>query len=140
MLAVVRLPIFFATFRFFPCKPVKTLPNTATTSALFFGTWAKWRSFAPSNSNIMKNTLLTLLLAATAATAIHAADSKIWYDNPAQRWEQEALPIGNGRLGAMVFGKTGIERIQFNEKSLWTGNETDTGSYQAFGDLFLAGV
>jgi alpha-L-fucosidase 2 len=37
----------------------------------------------------------------------------------------------------MVFGKTDIERIQFNEKTLWTGNETDTGSYQAFGDLFI---
>ena len=49
----------------------------------------------------------------------------------------EALPIGNGDLGAMIFGKTDIERIQFNEKSLWTGNETDTGSYQAFGDLFI---
>ena len=49
----------------------------------------------------------------------------------------EALPIGNGDLGAMVFGKTDIERIQFNEKSLWTGNEIDTGSYQAFGDLFI---
>ena len=81
-----------------------------------------------------KLTLLTVLLAATAATA---TDTKLWYDKPAADWMTEALPIGNGELGAMVFGKTDIERIQFNEKSLWTGNEQDTGSYQAFGDLFL---
>ena len=79
-------------------------------------------------------TLLTVLLAATAATA---ADMKLWYDKPAADWMTEALPIGNGDLGAMIFGKTEIERIQFNEKSLWTGNEQDTGSYQAFGDLFV---
>ena len=85
----------------------------------------------------MKHSLLTFLLAVTVATAIHAADSKLWYDKPAGRWEQEALPIGNGRLGAMVFGKTEVERIQFNEDSLWIGDERDTGAYQAFGDLFI---
>jgi len=63
-----------------------------------------------------KLTLLTVLLAATAATA---ADTKLWYDEPAADWMTEALPFGNGELGAMVFGKTDIERIQFNEKSLW---------------------
>lgn len=49
----------------------------------------------------------------------------------------QALPIGNGRMGAMVFGGTGTERIQFNEISLWTGDDKDTGAYQAFGDLFI---
>jgi alpha-L-fucosidase 2 len=62
---------------------------------------------------------LTLLTALLAATATHAADLKLWYDKPAANWMTEALPIGNGELGAMVFGKTDIERIQFNEKSLW---------------------
>ena len=76
----------------------------------------------------------TLLLAPLAA---EAAETKLWYDKPAERWEQEALPIGNGRLGAMVFGGIGHERIQFNEDSLWIGDETDTGAYQAFGDLFI---
>ena len=42
----------------------------------------------------------------------------LWYDEPAEEWE-EALPIGNGRLGAMVFGRTDVERIQLNEESLW---------------------
>lgn len=44
----------------------------------------------------------------------------IWFKRPAERWE-EALPIGNGRLGAMVFGLVGEERIQLNEDTLWTG-------------------
>ena len=84
----------------------------------------------------MKHTL-TLAAVLLAAMTSQAADTKLWYDKPAADWMKEALPIGNGDLGAMVFGKTGIERIQFNEKSLWTGNETDPGSYQPFGDLFI---
>lgn len=42
----------------------------------------------------------------------------LWYNEPAEDWT-EALPIGNGRLGAMVFGRTDEERIQLNEESLW---------------------
>ena len=61
----------------------------------------------------------------------------LWYDEPAKDWEKHALPIGNGRLGGMVFGGVLNERIQFNEDSLWIGDELDTGAYQAFGDLFL---
>ncbi len=48
----------------------------------------------------------------------------LWYRQPAQTWE-EALPVGNGRLGAMVFGGTRSERIQFNEQTLWTGEPHD---------------
>ena len=46
---------------------------------------------------------------------------KLWYDKPAQQWV-EALPVGNGRLGAMVFGNPGAERIQLNEETVWTGH------------------
>jgi alpha-L-fucosidase 2 len=49
----------------------------------------------------------------------------LWYDSPAKEWE-EALPIGNGRLGAMVFGKHSEERIQFNEETLWSGGPYST--------------
>jgi len=42
----------------------------------------------------------------------------LWYNEPADNWN-EALPIGNGRLGAMVFGRTDVERLQLNEESLW---------------------
>ena len=58
-----------------------------------------------------------LLAAATAATP---HDLALWYEAPARRWE-EALPIGNGRLGAMVFGGVDREQLQLNEITLWSG-------------------
>jgi alpha-L-fucosidase 2 len=49
----------------------------------------------------------------------------LWYDAPAKIWE-EALPVGNGRLGAMVFGKYDEERIQLNEETYWSGGPYST--------------
>lgn len=49
----------------------------------------------------------------------------LWYDAPAQKWD-EALPVGTGRLGAMVFGKNGEERIQLNEETYWSGGPYST--------------
>ena len=49
----------------------------------------------------------------------------LWYDSPAQVWE-EALPVGNGRLGAMVFGRFSEERIQLNEETYWSGGPYST--------------
>ena len=71
----------------------------------------------------MKRTLLLicfalLSLACPAKTATHS--NTLWYNQPAKVWE-EALPIGNGRLGAMVFGNPFHETIQQNEESLWSG-------------------
>lgn len=48
------------------------------------------------------------------------AQQKLWYKKPAVNWT-EALPVGNGRLGAMIFGKVNEELIQLNESSLWSG-------------------
>ncbi|QZE14892.1 glycoside hydrolase family 95 protein [Halosquirtibacter laminarini] len=45
-------------------------------------------------------------------------DHVLWYDTPAEKWE-EALPLGNGRFGAMIFGLSNHERIQLNDDSLW---------------------
>lgn len=67
------------------------------------------------------------------------------YDAPAQNWEREALPIGNGRLGAMLLGAADAVQVQFNESSLWTGDDNPSGeyddhgfgAYQAFGNLHL---
>jgi alpha-L-fucosidase 2 len=53
----------------------------------------------------------------------------LWYDKPATDWEKEALPIGNGRIGAMVFGGVDSERLQISEKSLWTGGPGSEGGY-----------
>ena len=64
---------------------------------------------------------LTLMLAAQVSTS--AASSVLWYDAPAQGWN-EALPVGNGRLGAMVFGGVGQERLQLNEDTVWAGEPT----------------
>lgn len=50
--------------------------------------------------------------------------SMLWYDKPAKEWV-EALPIGNGRLGAMVFGGTSNERLQLNETTVWAGGPHD---------------
>jgi alpha-L-fucosidase 2 len=45
---------------------------------------------------------------------------RLWYDQPAQDWNH-ALPVGNGKLGAMVFGGVPSERIQMNEDTIWAG-------------------
>src|SRR5438309_503512 len=67
-----------------------------------------------------------VLMLSMCATFVGAApnDLRIWYSKPAAAWD-EALPIGSGRLGAMVFGGTESERIQFNEDTLWTGKPHD---------------
>ena len=62
---------------------------------------------------------------------------KLWYSQPASIWE-EALPVGNGRLGAMIFGGTNEEHIQFNEETLWTGAPHDyshEGASQYLGQI-----
>jgi len=60
----------------------------------------------------------------TDAAAPTRAQLVLWYNRPATQWV-EALPIGNGRLGAMVFGGVPTERIQFNEDTLWIGEPHD---------------
>jgi alpha-L-fucosidase 2 len=54
----------------------------------------------------------------------------LWYKQPASNWD-EALPIGNGKLGAMVFGKTNVEQIQLNEDSVWYGGPRDRNNPDA---------
>ena len=53
---------------------------------------------------------------------------RMWYEQPADSWV-EALPIGNGRLGAMIFGKTHQEIISLNEDSLWSGYPKDMNGH-----------
>ncbi len=66
--------------------------------------------------------LLMACLTGEAETRTHGY--WLWYDEPAAEWT-EALPVGNGRLGAMVFGGYPEERIQFNEETLWDGYPRD---------------
>jgi alpha-L-fucosidase 2 len=63
--------------------------------------------------------------------------SQLWYTHPADKWEN-ALPVGNGRLGAMVFGKTDEEQIQLNEDTYWSGGPYSTtvpGGYKALPEI-----
>jgi alpha-L-fucosidase 2 len=59
---------------------------------------------------------------------------KLWYRQPAKIWD-EALPVGNGRMGAMVFGGVYNERIQVNEESLWAGQQLNANNPNALRDL-----
>lgn len=65
-----------------------------------------------------------LVLLQLAAPAPATPDLRLWYRQPAEQWNQ-ALPVGNGRLGAMVFGRTADETIQLNEETLWSGGPYD---------------
>ena len=72
----------------------------------------------------IKNNLrktITLILILNSVFLIAQKNSDIWFAQPAKEWMQ-ALPVGNGRLGAMVFGGTKNERIQLNEDSMWPGS------------------
>jgi alpha-L-fucosidase 2 len=53
------------------------------------------------------------------------SQNKLWYTQPAKEWMLQALPIGNGSVGAMIFGGIEKEHIQFNEKTLWSGKPHD---------------
>ncbi len=87
----------------------------------------------------MKRLLVVAALAVTLP--LHAAELLLRYDAPApdtpQGWEQQALPVGNGRLGAMLFGQVARDRLQFNDITLWTGDKKQMGAYQPFGDVVL---
>ncbi len=81
-----------------------------------------------------------------------ASDKVIWSDKPVvlmpdppkpqkyfqHTWGSSVYPIGNGRLGATIYGWLDGERIQFNEDTLWTGGEDETGAYQNFGEMLIA--
>ncbi|MGD0668580.1 MAG: glycoside hydrolase family 95 protein [Bryobacteraceae bacterium] len=59
-----------------------------------------------------------------AAAPLSAADPVLWYRHPAQTWG-DALPVGNGRIGGMVFGVISKERVQLNEDTIWNGKKRD---------------
>lgn len=62
-------------------------------------------------------------------TQLPEAELKLWYEQAAEDWMQEALPIGNAYLAAMFFGGAAEERIQFNEESLWSGGKGEWEAY-----------
>lgn len=70
--------------------------------------------------------LSALFTLGLAHLSLSQSTSVLWYDQPAVKWE-EGLPVGNGRLGAMVMGAPGQEHLQLNEDSLWPGGYDDWG-------------
>ena len=76
----------------------------------------------------------TLLMAAMTVVSLTCCsqnrDLKLWYDTPASQWT-DALPLGNGRLGAMIFGTPAQERIQINEETIWGGGPHNNVNYGA---------
>ena len=96
-----------------------------------------------------------LIILGTNATTF-AGDLVLWYQQPvgsainqalaggkASPFVNEALPIGNGRIGGLIAGDTAREQIVLNEDSLWTGGENPSGddntmgAYQCLGDVFI---
>ncbi|SDL92615.1 alpha-L-fucosidase 2 [Nonomuraea jiangxiensis] len=70
---------------------------------------------------------MTMPTSAQALALPPTDDLTLWYTSPATDWETQALPIGNGPLGAKLFGGVATEQIQFNEKTLWTGGPGSSG-------------
>jgi alpha-L-fucosidase 2 len=80
----------------------------------------------------MKRYFSLLLLAGTLT--LSAQTHKLWYDRPAQVWT-EALPLGNGRLGAMVFGGPASEHLQLNEETIWAGQPNNNANPDALANI-----
>ena len=83
----------------------------------------------------MRKILLTMAcIAATLGTAYAGTQKEnshiLWYDEPAATWT-EALPIGNSRLGAMIFGSPSAERLQLNEETIWAGRPNNNANPEA---------
>ena len=75
-------------------------------------------------------TLRARALLAQQPGQAEAPATVLWYRRAATRWV-EALPVGNGRLGAMVFGGIGVERLQLNDDTLWSGGPKDWNNPKA---------
>ena len=91
--------------------------------------------------------IISLLCFFASFVSAHGQDTnlKLWYRQPAERW-LESLPVGNGRLGAMIFGGIGEERIALNETTFWSGAPSDENvkpgaaeSFQKIRKLFMTG-
>ncbi|HEX6346864.1 glycosyl hydrolase family 95 catalytic domain-containing protein [Umezawaea sp.] len=87
------------------------------------------RTTVPALVTILLSALTPAVAAAPDVGTTAAGPLTLWYDEPATDWETRSLPIGNGALGGGVFGTVAKERIQLNEKTLWTGGPGSTQGY-----------
>ena len=100
------------------------------------GRFAARSPYDPRMTRLHSLVLALAALIATFAPPAVASDLTLWYAQPAARWT-EALPIGNGRLGGMVFGDQ-FGTIQVNEDSVWAGRPVDRNRNPAAGSLARA--
>lgn len=82
----------------------------------------------------MKKLLICVMFLIVCNLFIDADDLTLWYSRPAQVWT-EALPLGNSKLGAMVYGGVGTEEIQLNEETIWGGGPHNNNNPKAYGVL-----
>jgi alpha-L-fucosidase 2 len=87
----------------------------------------------------LRKTLLVLVMfGATTGVFAQQTDLKLWYDTPSGNVWEKALPVGNGRLGGMVYGNPGREVIQLNEATLWAGGPSKNyveGAYNSLPEI-----
>src|SRR5574344_2756079 len=79
---------------------------------------------------VTKTTIFLTLMGLMMFSIPMKAQYKLWYQEPAQVWT-DALPLGNGRLGAMVYGIPSLERVQLNEETIWTGQPNSNPNAKA---------
>jgi len=103
---------YFGTDDFFPFNAAELMTSEPEIFELMKAIWGPL-AFDPAERKTRKSPV-----------SPSAAASTLWYAKPAQKWA-EALPVGNGRLGAMVFGNVARERIQLNEDTIWSGQPYD---------------
>ncbi|MBQ9092820.1 MAG: glycoside hydrolase N-terminal domain-containing protein [Prevotella sp.] len=92
----------------------------------------------------MKKSIIALVFTMLCTLTVSAQQYRLWYNSPAEVWT-EALPLGNSRLGAMVYGIPTTERLQLNEETIWAGqpntnaNKNSLKYYKKVQELVFAG-
>lgn len=90
------------------------------------------------NQNLLFNFFVLFLFSYSALVCQNVADKKsslkLWYSQPAKAWT-EALPIGNGSFGGMIFGRVDSERVQLNDDTFWSGKRYDPNNPEALPNL-----
>ena len=94
--------------------------NNGLSTAVLTALWLALASLSPARADFNSVVKFPVRTALTGEAARPAGEWVLWYRQPAEKWD-EALPVGNGWMGAMVFGGVATERVQFNEHTVWTG-------------------
>ncbi|HEY5480396.1 MAG TPA: glycoside hydrolase family 95 protein [Verrucomicrobiae bacterium] len=92
-----------------------------------------WHNVRIMKGEQMKRLLVVWMLTLVCVGSVHAGDLTLWYDKPANKGMNEALPIGNGKFGGLVYAGPKQERVVLNESSLWTGTAISTDDYSKMG-------